>query len=346
MKKRKSSFAYLLCTKNNSGMLKKWILNNEDALSLNILNIDLGSSDESFKKSKDLCIEFGIDIIKARSNSVQDNIFQAFNYLSKHYDIKNILYSHHDTYPLSSNNYKRIDKLVADGLTKDFGIIGFNICHGKKEIESYQLNKNRYFTTCRSPLELGNGYYDSRKTSRVRGYKNFKSKKPFIVESVMWTTCLIGKEIFEKYIELDNNFNFFHAWDDIAFQYLTNEIPNIVIPDIYFAHDQRMKAEYEEKINSTSYSNSKMQEKYGRNDHLKVWEEKWGFKYRFDKSLFGQNSLNEKYGARLVERINFINLTSLETVARETYQFISEDNLLSNFYRNDPYLGPLDYIDY
>ena len=56
----------------------------------------------------------------------------------------------------------------------------------------------------------------------------------FSVENVMWTALLLSSKSFYSNIDIDKQFNFFLAPDDMAYQYLSKGVQNIVIPEISF----------------------------------------------------------------------------------------------------------------
>ena len=43
----------------------------------------------------------------------------------------------------------------------------------------------------------------------------------------MWSTFMFNIDLYLDFIEVDKNFQFFHAWDDVAMQFLNKNIYNI-----------------------------------------------------------------------------------------------------------------------
>ena len=148
---------------------------------------------------------------------------------------------------------------------------------------------------------------------------------------------------------------FFHAWDDIAFQFLRKNIYNIVIPDIHFAHDQNIKQKFSIPISSANANLKDRSHFWGHFNHHRVWERKWKFKYDLSKSkfyIFKSNfPLLYKVLSRLVKYIvgkEIHEFDELETIARETFKknLKEFDNtLLVDFYNHDPKNGPLKKFD-
>lgn len=346
-----SKFGILITTKNTYSMVEEWV-KLYDYSGVPILNLDLDSDEELKLKGKEICKKYGIEFRNCNSTAIQNNINQAFQYFYEEKDVEWIMYMHHDAYPMLENTLNQLnDILSSSNNIKDFGVVGFNVYHDQFDLSQFDANKHQLMTTARTSLELGNGYYNGRVESRV-DYQKFKFK-PFAVESVMWSTALINYHQFNKYITIDETFNFFHAWDDIAFQFLSHNIYNVVIPSLSFGHDQSLKAKHKLPVSSPNGDVKKVEKLYGRFDHLSVWKKKWGFDYSLSKCLFGGDSLINKDG-RVNKIITIVSkftqydfASSLETVARKSYrkQYGINKNLLDDFYEHDPKNGPLKYFD-
>ena len=344
-------FGILIATKNTYSMVEEWI-NLYDYSGISILNLDLNSDKDLRLKGKKICKKHGITYRDCNGTEMQDNVDQALRYFYEEEGIEWVLYMHHDAYPMVKNTLTQLnDILLNSSKIKEFGVIGFNIYHDHFDLSQFDANKPQFMTTARSPLELGNGYYNRRVESRA-DYSKFKLK-PFAVESVMWTTALINYHQFNKYITVDKRFNFFHSWDDMAFQFLSQNIYNIVIPTLSFGHDQSLKAKHRLPVSSPNGDIKKIEKHYGRFDHLLIWKNKWGFDFSLSKCLFGGDSFINKDG-RVNKIISVVSKffqydfsSSLKTVARRSYkkQYGINKNLLDDFYENDPKNGPLKYFD-
>jgi len=345
-------FGILITARNNEySMVEEWI-GLYDYSGISILNLDLNSDKELRLKGKKNCKKHGIVFKDCNSIILTDNILQAFQYFYEEEGIEWLLYMHHDAYPMLENTLTQLnDILLNSSKIQDFGVIGFNVYHDQFDLSQFDINKNQLMTTARAPLELGNGYYNGRVESRV-DYKKFKFK-PFAVESVMWSSALINYHQFNKYITIDTAFNFFHSWDDVAFQFLSHNVYNIVIPSLSFGHDQSLKAKHNLPISSPNGDIKKVEKLYGRVDHLSIWQEKWGFDYSLSKCVFGGDNFINKNGiinkviVRISQFIQYDFVSSLNTVTRKSYsaQYGKNKNLLDDFYEHDPKNGPLKYFD-
>jgi hypothetical protein len=329
-----SQIGLLICSRNNYDLIESW-RNNYDYADQVILNIDDGSSLVNLRLGQKICKKNKIFFIKSKKKGLQNNIYEACQFFEKK-KIKWILYQHHDSYPLTKNIFSKLGHYISNGKIKKFGVIGFNVLDSiNGDLQYWNNNKTPLRTTARSVLELGDGWYRKRIGSRIH-YK--KTTKAFAVESVMWSTALINTEMFKKKIKIDNNFNFFHAWDDIAFQFLNQNIYNIVLPNIHFAHDQKLKIDHKIPYSSANASNKKRKYYYGHFNHLKIWNNKWGFEYDLTKNI----SFHYKKFPILYRFLRYLGINRwsfLETRARVTFKKNLnkyKKTLLFDFFNHDP----------
>ena len=337
-------FGIFLVCKNNYDVLRLFFEAHDYREDL-VLILDLGSSVEQIELGRQLCKKYDSVLKIAKSPNMQDNIKQAIEFFETR-SINWILFCHQDVYPLTTNWRSVLCGWLEKLAPGEQGVVGVNVYHDR-EIREWNPDKPKLMTTARAPLELGNGYYDSRPGSRVN-YGLFELDKPFYVETPFWSSCVIDATAFNENIRVDHDFMFFHAFDDLCFQFLRAGIPNIVLPDVSFAHDQSMKEKVgKAKNSSTSGSASQIIDAYGRIDHLKYWSKKWGFEYKLGKKIFGDSYLLARIIDR-VERIFGLDLSSgIETLARQTYdQEVSRsDTLIHRFFLHDPRNGPLRYFE-
>ena len=346
--KIENNFGIMLVTRNNPQMVKEWYsLYNYKGYE--IVNIDESTDEKSAELIKKNCLSCGIKYLSVDKgkSGLSNNIIQADKYF-KTKRIDWILYMHHDAYPLGESALDKLSKYIQKPDLLNFGVVGFNVLHGETDLSYWNEDQTPLRTCARCPLELGDGWYRETVSSRIN-YNN-SIKKAFAVESVMWSTALINTSVFKKHIEIDDRFVFFHAWDDIAFQFLYKNIYNIVIPDIHFGHDQRLKLKYELPRSSPQADKKTVKNLYGRMDHLDVWKDKWGFKYDINKSKrFGINlSSTTTWFMRIVRYFFKNSISSLPTVARDDYFLIKnkyKNTLIDQFYHHDPKKGPLRYFD-
>ena len=344
--KIKNKFGIMLVSRNNPQMINEWN-SLYDYKDYEVLNIDESTLEESAELTKKNCIECNIKYLPVDKGKtgLSNNLIQADTYFN-HKGINWILYMHHDAYPLGVETLKKLSKYIQKPGLEKFGVVGFNVLNGVLDLPHWNEDHTPLRTTARCPLELGDGWYRCQLSSRIN-YKN-PTKKTFAVESVMWTTALVNSNIFKENIEIDDRFVMFHSWDDIAFQFLYKNIYNIVIPDIHFGHDQRLKLKYELPLSSPQINNKTVKHLYGRNDHLDVWKSKWGFSWDINKSKRLGVDLNSPWFMRVMRYFFKKHITSLPTVARDEYLLVRDkykNTLIDEFYKHDPKQGPIRYFD-
>ena len=350
-----NNYGILLVTKNTYSMVDEW-LSLSDYSNIPILNIDLNSTDKDKTYGKNLCEKKGVNFLDCDGTEMQKNINQAVDFFKKKYGISWVLYMHHDAFPMCKDTLGKLNNVLANSKSlNNFGVIGFNIYHDKFDLDKFNPDIEQLMTTARTPLELGNGYYNRSIESRV-DYSKF-SFKPFAVESVMWSTAMINYYQFKKHIKIDEKFNFFHSWDDIAFQFLEKNIYNLVIPQITFGHDQSLKIKHKIPFSSPNSKKKIVSKLYGRSDHLIIWKKKWGFAYSLSKQFLGGDTCINKNGRInklliIISRLLHLDFSSsMETVARKTFKAHMKKNpyrkktLIDAFNEHDPKSGPLKYFD-
>ncbi len=335
------NYFILFMSKNNYDLLINWLDISHDIMTPNIINLDLGSVKDQIKIGKEICRENQIEFIESEGTQFQHNIKQVFNYI-KDKGIDHILYLHQDCFPIEKDTFIKISDLIKKNNLSNYGFIGFNIYH---DIEMKLINETslELMTTARTILQKGNGYYmKSPKGSRVN-YNKFYVNKPFVVENVMWTALLLTRYSFEKYIKVDMNFNFFLAPDDMAFQYLKQNIENICVPYIHFKHDQSIKTKFNMPKDSPLGNKEEVFKRYGRTDHHLVWKKKWGFEWNIRKV---NNVFNNRFIKFFWTRFLLSFYTGLETISRN--QFIlsrNQSKLMKEIYLHDPIKGPIRYVN-
>jgi hypothetical protein len=332
------NFIILFMSKNNYDLLDHWIEVCKDFNKPNIINLDLGSNVDQVKYGKRLCEENNIDFLTAEKTQFQDNIRQVFNKEKLEY----ILYMHQDCFPIELDTFEKINNSIIKNDLSKYGSIGFNIFHDV-EINDLNLNNLKLMTTARTILQKGNGYYMRKpKGSRV-DYNKFNSDQAFEVENVMWTSLLLSKKSFLKNIEVDLNFNFFFAADDMAFQFLQNNVKNICIPYIHFKHDQSIKTKYNLPKDSPLGDKDEVEKRYGRIDHKTKWKKKWGFQWNIKKEFKIFNYRIIKYFlSRLFPKF----YSGLNTISRTEFLNTKKTSkLMQKIFLHDPINGPVSYIN-
>ncbi|MBT7623014.1 MAG: hypothetical protein HN595_00640 [Flavobacteriaceae bacterium] len=334
-------YKILFTSKNNHDLLENWIEKNSLINTPSMINLDLNSEYNQQQKGRKICSKHDIDFLIADYTEFQMNIKQAFDYISK-LGFDYLLYLHHDCFPAKANTFSQINNCILKNNLSYYGCIGFNIYHDI-EIKHFDGSLNQYMTTSRCVLQKGNGYYMKHpKGSRVN-YNKFKKGLAFSVENVMWTALLLSSKSFYENIKVDKQFNFFLAPDDMAYQFLSKGIQNIVIPEINFLHDQSIKTQYNLPKDSPIGKKEDVELRYGKFIGIhEIWFKKWGFRYDPKKVLTIFNYRIVKF---LMLKFLPSYYSGLDTIARKSYKESKSQNYsFDSFYNHDPAKGPLNYI--
>ena len=308
-------FGIVFTSRNNYSMLESW-KNRVDTKDYLVLNIDEDSTDENKQLGKEICEKYNITYIDRVERGMQFNLLTACNYFEKK-GVEWVLWCAHDIFPKTEDFFNKLNVQLNDEKMNEFGVIGFNILHDEHEISHWNGDDTPLMHVGRSPLQPGDMYYRNVMywpDTRVRF--DDKWKKPFAVESIKWDIGLINISQYKKYIKPTSEYQFFHAWDDIAFQFLYNNVYNICLPNFCCSHEQNVKLQHGLPKSSPNGDPSIRQHFYGKWGHLDIWKERWGFEYGLGK--------------------------------RGTFEQVKDNyknTLLIDFYNHDPINGPLRSFD-
>jgi len=302
----------LFTSRNNYELLDNW-LKVVDIEGCEVLSIDEDSSEANKKIGREICHKNGVAYMDREERGMQNNIVTACNYFEP-LDVKWLIWFQHDCFPLNDGFFNKFSNLISDGKLDEFGVVGFNAHHKQLAHQRYDDGIRELNDTARTPLEIGDFWYRRKEwwpNARVDYTKGFD--KPFAVESVAWYAAAVSIDVYMKNIVPTDDYHFFHAWDDIAFQFLYKNIYNVCLPNFDIKHHQSSKKEFNIPTNSPR-AGADREHYYGKWGHLDVWKERWGFDYE----------------------------------DRTTFEFVKEHykgTLLWDFYHHDPINGPLKSFD-
>jgi hypothetical protein len=289
-----------------------------DIEGLEVLSIDEDSDKNNKEQGKQICEKHNVVYMDREERGMQNNIVTACNYY-KPKGIEWIIWFQHDCFPFTNNFFTELNKTLSSGKCNKFGVLGFNAHQAKASMYQLERGNQELDVTGRAPLEPGDYWYRNKKywgKSRP-DYSNPEFKKPFAVESVAWYSAMVNIDMYLEHIIPTDDYHFFHAWDDIAFQFLYRNIYNVCLPSFDIKHDKDHKVALGFPVSSphgNAEQNSLRDHLYGKWGHLEVWKERWGWDYNA-RDEFGR--VEEQY----------------------------KDTLLSKFYNHDPANGPLKSFD-
>lgn len=296
-------FGILFTSRNNYELLDNWC-SRVDTKDYLILNIDEDSTDEQKLLGKEICKKYNVVYLDRETRGMHFNLVTASNFF-KGKGFEWIMYFSHDCYPKTEDFFNKLNGYLTEKDLTNFGAIGFNILHDWHDIKDWNGDNTPLRTTARTPLERGDMYYRNFQhwpNTRVRYDEKFN--KPFAVESIMWTAGLLNISQYEKHIEPTGEYQMFHSWDDICFQFLYKNVYNICLPQFCLAHDQESKVKYGVPKSSPNVDETTKKHFYGISDHLQVWKNRWGFSWDYPQSLTEFQSVRENYRGTLIEEFS------------------------------------------
>jgi hypothetical protein len=256
----------LFVSKNNYELFDVW-MNRVDVENYFILNIDEDSTLENKEIGKEICTKYGIHYMDREKKGLQNNLQSACT-VFKQQGIDWFIWFQHDCYPVTEKFFSSFDTLTQTGKLDQFGVVGFNVEHDFtwQSLSRTPLQSPQVEMWSRFPVGM----------PVPEGYN-----KPHSVESVAWMCAAISIDQFRKHIQVTDDYQFFHSWDDIAFQFLYKNIHNLCLPQYYFSHEQVVKTNYNIPLKSPHAKNKQEEEKreffWGHFNHHDVWHDRWGF---------------------------------------------------------------------
>ena len=269
-------------TRNNYNMFENW-LETVDYEGFNILNIDEDSTEENKKIGKDLCEKHGVKYLDREKRGFINNVTTAQKYF-KTLDINWGFWSHHDCWPLTDKFFTKLNNLIVSEKLNEFGMVGFNTYHRRNTITKYESGGRELEFTARAPLEPGDNWYrNKRQWGNCRpDLSSGKFDKPFAIESVGFGV-LLSFDMWEKHIEVTDDFVFYMSTDDIAFQFLYHNVYNLCIPYLTLGHAFQSKGNFGIPISSPKGTDQERDHFFGEESDQQAISnliERWGWDYR------------------------------------------------------------------
>ena len=281
MVKSKYKFCAVYLTKDYYPMIDECIYkySKSDFREIEVINVDMGSTEENLQEGKQICKKLGIKMADRYAKTQQEGLKVAEEYLTElDIDVDWMICFQHDVFPMTDTFWDDLQEIIDDIDEDKVGIIGGNSFSSyKKAIESVKqkdMVKASFAKTKTGrgmlPIDVLKGPYDG-------WYKNlpddYYKSKYFVVESPYWSQFIINRKLFNRYINIDDDFVFELWGDDLAYQFLFHGIVNISVPNLFVCHDHELKKGI--KINA-----GKLIEPRGdfRPAQIRFWE-KWGFRW-------------------------------------------------------------------
>ena len=281
-------------------------LKNTDLEGFHLYNVDDCSEEDEIRKGKLVCKKIdgkppfltkqGITFIENKGRGLQWAAQTMINEV-RNTGVKFIVWCTHDAFPLTENFFSKLNELVGTGKLDEFGMVGFNIFGTQNGYDSPENFDKKCGILGRAPLMKlpGRGSW-FRSTDMDLPWDIWGN--PCSVDAPVDMLLMMNVELFEKYIEVSDKYHLFCANDDIALQFLYNNIYNIVLPEFIVWHDQRLKSKVNIPVNSAHAAKTGDSKHFGHwNETFEFWKERWGWG-RDDREEF--EYVKERYKGTLI----------------------------------------------
>tara|TARA_B100000315_G_C14471791_1_gene538712 strand:- start:62 stop:1060 length:999 start_codon:yes stop_codon:yes gene_type:complete len=325
-------------------MLENECLKRIDFEDYPMVNVDDHSTPEEIIYGKNVCKNNNVKFILNEGRGVQFSTNTAIKYFKNHYDCEWVFCFQHDVWPLTDKFFTKFDDYVRTKNVNDIGAIGFNVLDNFKEYSGNgyyeflngkkpkgwlgimnlcdnrpiwkKLNNKELIIRYKNIL-IGNEVPLNNEINRrffcPKVTKNFNRISKmynglFSVELPAWVCVAINVEKWFKYISPTDDF-IFHLWfNDVAYQFMKNNIYVAVTSDLYVENEQRIKLKYgmsKSSAHEILKKGTKFMQEDG--DHLKVFNLKWGWSYEDSKSTYP--AVREKYAGTLIDKLFYHDFT-------------------------------------
>ena len=311
----------LFTTRNNYDMLENWLksFNHEG---FPVLNIDENSIEEEKVKGRKIKDKYKIIHIENTKRGILNNLKTACKIFSNE-SVEWVIWLHHDCWPLTPNFFSKFNSLINTKKLDEFGLVGFNTYHKCNLKECYNKRQLQYLA--RAPLEPGDNWYRNKDKwggTRAR-LESGKFDKPFSVQIPAAFGVAVNLELYDKVIEVIDDYHMMNSWDEIGFQFMYKNIYSLAIPYLHLAHDPVLKT----RLGIPQVSSKAHEANKGGHDYNKK-------EFGIDNKYFG------KWGLSILEDRWGINYDK----ARKTYKRVRDNykgTLLDVYFNHDPINGPL-----
>lgn len=268
-----------------------------------VLNIDEESTKAQKRVGRAVCDAAGIKFIPCDVRGMQNNMRQACAYFAER-GKRFIVYFQHDCWPYSDSFFVELDKIVRSGALDEFGAVGFNglaadtIRNHGKHVRALRRGEFPLGVLARSPLDRYTSWYvgvKGGKTVPLRHPRLFR--QPFAAEIPAWFAAGLNIDAFNRHAKPCSDYQFFHAWDDLAFQFLRANVHNVILPALYIEHRPDLKPESGLPKKSVKMAERGDATYHGHFNHRQIWFDRWGWHYERRGSF---RAVQDKYKGTLI----------------------------------------------
>jgi hypothetical protein len=271
--KYKKKYAVLFASRNNYILFEELFYKKVDVKSVEdvlFLNIDVQSTDEQVKYGKEICKKFNITNIETDRDTLpmQNCVDEAIKFLDNtDTDIDWLIVFQHDAYPVTEDFWKKLDdKLIEhENFKQVVGMFGFNDVDTSNRLGRGNLIK---------------GILEPPYSSWYQNVPDSYLKKDYcVVESTNYIATGININLFKKHIKIDPDFNLNLWGDDVAHQFMFNNICNIGFTDLVVKHHISLK--HAAGVPDSQTYNPHYFGDTDPQNHHRFWREKYGWTWGY-----------------------------------------------------------------
>jgi GT2 family glycosyltransferase len=269
-----------LSSRNNYTLLEEFIQRNPKLSKYYFVNIDDHSDPEQQNLGKHICEKYGIPFVTNQARGLQNAAKTMIEHLKEtDNESKFIVWMTHDSNIITPDFFEQLETLIANDKLSDFGIIGFNIlgpqCNVNNEQQIHETQCGMLGRATLTDLPGRGGWYRTPDMQLL--WAEWGGKRAIAVESPVDMGLAINVDLFERYIQVSDNYHLFCAFDDICMQFMEHGIYNVTLPFLQIWHDQHIK---EGKVpvksaRAAQQGDSKHFGDYG--PHFIYWKQRWGW---------------------------------------------------------------------
>ena len=285
MRDIKDNLIIFVSSKNNYEMLEHEVLKNINTEGFEFINVDDNSILEQKELGINICKNNNILFLENKGVGVQMGTQTIMDYINESRPFcKWVICFQHDNWPVSNDFFERISNLIRKGKMDQFGACGFNIldsghCTPENSLERFNKGDRVLGYLGLAHLSVTDNWKRNICSNRWQLDLD-KWYRPFSIEIPVWAIIGINVNLWNNFIQPTEHYEF-HLWyPDIAMQYLSNNIQQIIIPDLYCYNDQKLKEKYGISWNSAIGAQNGQEIYFGRyGPHLKNFNHRWGWDY-------------------------------------------------------------------
>lgn len=270
-------------SRNNYNMMEDYTLKHFPIDRLHMLNVDDSSDAVEKEKGKVMCKRHGIPYVDNPHRGMQWSLKTAIDYAREEVpECKWVVHFQHDNHPIKDDFFDSLFQYIDTTNVARFGTLGFNHVSPKGEqtgnlIKRVIQGKNGIGMVGMSPLTNvpKNGYWYNGAVFDM-SWNDWGT--PFAVEVVPMMGLAFNMDLFDKYIDITDQYHLQFWSYDICLQFCKHNVFNVCLPEMYALNDMKSKLKYDMHWNSPKANDPRHFGDYG--PHFKLFIKRWGWDWQ------------------------------------------------------------------